>query len=184
MEFDRDMFQMKNRNTNKIMEENRSEPTYRPQPNVRKLKRDFGSVIRKYREKAGITQKQLSLDLGYSAQACTWWETNGSNPDLDIVAPLCRYLRIPIEEFFGVDATEGMLPPEEVELLYLYRHMSDESRRALRFLMFDHLQTSVDMDLQRQEFEQLMAEATEGQNQVTTKRKPGRPKKNPAQNDK
>lgn len=183
MELDCSMLLKKNRNTNNIMEENRSEPTYRPQPDVRKLKRDFGSVIRKYREKAGITQKQLSLDLGYSAQACAWWEQNGSNPDLDIIAPLCRYLQIPIEEFFGMDATQDMLPPDEVEMLYLYRHMGEESKRALRFLMFDHLQTSIDMDLQRQEFERIMAETAAGQEQTLGKRKPGRPRKIPVQSE-
>ena len=82
-----------------------------------------------------------------------------------------------------MDATQDMLPPDEVEMLYLYRHMGEESKRALRFLMFDHLQTSIDMDLQRQEFERIMAEAAAGQEQTLGKRKPGRPRKIPVQSE-
>lgn len=110
---------------------NRSDPSYKPQPEVRENKRDYGAIIKKYRLMQRISQKQIALDLGYNQNMLHFWESGISTPKLDVVIPLCNYLHIPYDEFFGNEMGDRFLSEDEARMLDAFRSMSPEAQKAV-----------------------------------------------------
>ena len=84
-------------------------------------------VIRRYRQKAGLEAKALSLRLGFSACAVTNWERGVSRPDLDTIPRLCEALRMPVHELLGMPAENCLRGPERAHL-DAYRSLSPDRR--------------------------------------------------------
>lgn len=53
--------------------------------------------IRKYRKEQNLTQEQIANKLGVSAPAVNKWENGISYPDIELLAPLARLLKIDID---------------------------------------------------------------------------------------
>ena len=105
--------------------------TKNAQQQNRKKTSQYGKVIRKYREKAEVSQRQASRELGYSSSAFCNIERGVCYPQLDSVVPICDYLQIPLEEFFGRKTSGGSLSSNEEELIRRYREASPALRSAL-----------------------------------------------------
>lgn len=58
---------------------------------------DIGSVIKKYRKEAGLTQEEMAHRLGVSAPAVNKWEKGYSLPDIALLAPIARLLHISLD---------------------------------------------------------------------------------------
>ncbi|MDF2878306.1 MAG: transcriptional regulator family [Clostridia bacterium] len=54
----------------------------------------INEVIRKYRKEANFTQEQIANYLGVTAPAVNKWENGNSYPDITLLAPLARVLKI------------------------------------------------------------------------------------------
>ena len=54
-------------------------------------------TIRKYRKEQNLTQEQMAYHLGVSAPAVNKWENGISYPDIELLAPLARLLKIDID---------------------------------------------------------------------------------------
>ena len=63
----------------------------------------IANLIKTIREENNLTQKDLGDDLGVSAQAVSKWETNVSEPGINLFFEICRLLHIEdiYEEYFG-----------------------------------------------------------------------------------
>lgn len=59
---------------------------------------EIGSVIREYRQKNGLTQKELGEAIGISDKAISRWETGRTMPDLEMYSKVCSLLNIPQEK--------------------------------------------------------------------------------------
>lgn len=55
---------------------------------------NIGSVIRKYRKEAGLTQEEVANRLGVTTPAVNKWEMGNSYPDIELLAPIARLLHI------------------------------------------------------------------------------------------
>ncbi len=51
----------------------------------------IGSVIRKYRKEAGMTQEEMANRLGVTTPAVNKWENGNSNPDIELLAPIAPH---------------------------------------------------------------------------------------------
>ncbi len=58
----------------------------------------IGETIRALRMKKGVTQEELGRVLNITPQAVSKWENHSGNPDITMIAPLCRYFGISAEE--------------------------------------------------------------------------------------
>jgi len=58
-------------------------------------------TIRKYRKELGMTQEYMANQLGVSAPAVNKWENGISYPDISILAPLARLLKIDVNELLS-----------------------------------------------------------------------------------
>lgn len=57
----------------------------------------IGSVIRKYRKEAGLTQEEMANRLCVTTPAVNKWENGNSNPDIELLAPIARLLHISLD---------------------------------------------------------------------------------------
>ena len=58
---------------------------------------DIGSVIKKYRKDAGFTQEEMANRLGVTTPAVNKWENGNSKPDIELLAPIARFLNISLD---------------------------------------------------------------------------------------
>ena len=119
----------------KRFKENRSDPSYAPQPEVREKRGNYGKVIRRYREQAMVSQRQLSRDLGYSNSYLCNLESGICYPRLDSIVPICNYLHIPLNEFFGVESLGDGLTPAEEEVIRHFRELSPAMKSAFMTIL-------------------------------------------------
>jgi transcriptional regulator with XRE-family HTH domain len=77
---------------------------------------NIGETIKKYRKKNDLTQEKLADFLCVSYQAVSKWETGISSPDLSLIAPLSRLLKISADELLGL--TEHDERRDELESAY------------------------------------------------------------------
>jgi transcriptional regulator with XRE-family HTH domain len=83
---------------------------------------NIGEVIRKNRKQRNLTQEQMANQLGVSAPAVNKWENGISYPDIMLLAPLARLLRVDINTLlsFHEELTE-------MEITQFVNQLSEEA---------------------------------------------------------
>ena len=66
-----------------------------------------GAMIRRLREKKGMTQQQLADRLQVSGKAVSRWETGRGYPDITLVEPLAEALGVSVIELFSGTAVHN-----------------------------------------------------------------------------
>lgn len=96
-------------------------------------KKKFGSFLAELRKEQGLTQKELSEKLFVSDKAVSKWETGGSIPDVALLMPLAKLLRVTVPELLECrryDVTETIAPERADALMSTVIQMTDEERTA------------------------------------------------------
>ena len=60
-----------------------------------------GQVIKSLREKKGITQNELAVQIGVSHKAVSKWETAKGFPDISLIEPLAKALGVSVMELMS-----------------------------------------------------------------------------------
>lgn len=94
-----------------------------------KMRENLGTVIREAREKAGLTQSQLSEALGLGDKTILNIENYRGNPKFDSLYRLVHYLKIPGDMLFYPDAQKDA-PNKELLLIEL-RSCNDKEAAEL-----------------------------------------------------
>lgn len=89
------------------------------------LKYEIGSRIRKYREMAGLSQKELADKIGISNSRVSNWEQGINRPDADIIAEICRALKVSPSDLLDVRLTDDEITGQERKVLQAYRDKPD-----------------------------------------------------------
>ena len=58
--------------------------------------------IKKYREAAGIEQKELARKLNITANSISNWETGRARPDINLIPGICELLHVTLYELFDM----------------------------------------------------------------------------------
>lgn len=61
----------------------------------------FGARLKKLRQNKGITQKELSRDLGISQSAVAYYENDRNQPDFEMVSKIAIYFSVPVGYLLG-----------------------------------------------------------------------------------
>lgn len=85
----------------------------------------IGEMIRQYRERKEITQKDLAEELNVTPQAVSRWENGISLPDVDVLPKLAHLLHISIDGLLGYQSGNETRISEE-ELSDLVKGSPDE----------------------------------------------------------
>ena len=77
----------------------------------------IGSKIKEYRNKAGLTQKDLADQLHVTYQAVSRWENDDAEPSFDMLKDMCSILNCSTDDLFGIEKKpeEAPLEPQVVE---------------------------------------------------------------------
>ena len=62
---------------------------------------EFGERLKKLRVENQMSQDELAAKLGVSAQAVSKWERGKSTPDLAVIVPMAKLLRISTDRLLG-----------------------------------------------------------------------------------
>ncbi len=89
------------------------------------MRYEIGSRIRKYREQAGLSQKELAQRIGVSNSRVSNWEQGVNRPDADILAALCTALNVSPSLLLGVRLAAEELSEEERDVIQAYRAKPD-----------------------------------------------------------
>ena len=84
---------------------------------------NIGSVIRRYRKEAGLTQEEMANRLGVTTPAVNKWENGNSNPDIELLAPIARLLHISLDTLMSFH--ENLTPSEIKEIICQVDKMFD-----------------------------------------------------------
>lgn len=75
------------------------------------LRKDLGHSIRRYRERAGLSQAEFAARLGRSTQSLSKIERGVSAPTLESLEVIARVLAVPVRDLF-TDAPSPQTAPE------------------------------------------------------------------------
>lgn len=96
------------------------------------IKKNISKNIAKYRESAGLSQKELANKLGVVPSRISNWETGANCPTIDILFEVCEVLGVSINDIYGVyPDSKFVLKYGEQELLkntVLWIRMEKDSR--------------------------------------------------------
>lgn len=67
-----------------------------------------GGVIRQLREKQNLTQLQLAQKLAVSDKTVSKWETGRGLPDISLIEPLAKELRVSVPELLSGEQIENL----------------------------------------------------------------------------
>lgn len=98
------------------------------------MKYEIGIRIRKYRKEYGLTQEQLAKAIGVTKSRVSNWEQGINRPDADILAKLCKALKVSPSILLDVYLTDEELSEQERKIIKAYRGKPD-LRQAVNILL-------------------------------------------------
>ena len=76
---------------------------------------DFGKSFKFYRQKAGLTQKEAAIKIGVKDYQLGNYETNRSQPSLEILKKMSKVYLVSIDKMLGNNALANKLASENGE---------------------------------------------------------------------
>lgn len=95
-----------------------------------KLFSGYGAVIKKYRRKAKLGQKELAEQMSVTRNTVINWEAERSQPDMLYLRQLCETLCIPLNELFDMPDESNYSIPEK-EIIDIFREMSPLGQKII-----------------------------------------------------
>lgn len=88
--------------------------------------------LRKWRERKGLSQKEVAISLGVAPPQISKWESGTTDPTLENLIKLCELYGVTLDEIVGLPASPGALTHEERDLLRVFRQLSQSGRAYVR----------------------------------------------------
>lgn len=108
------------------------------------IKKNISKNIGKYREIAGMSQKELAQKLGVVPSRISNWETGANCPTIDILFEVCEILNVSINDIYGVyPDSKFVLEYEEQELIKKYRDLDDHGKEMVDFTLSKEYERSI-----------------------------------------
>ena len=97
------------------------------------MKYEIGSRIKKYRKSLGLSQKELAQIIDVSTSRISNWEQGTSRPDVDMLAAICKALRVSANELLDINFSVE-LSSHEQRVIQSYRQHSNYQAAINRIL--------------------------------------------------
>ena len=100
------------------------------------IKKNISKNIAKYRESAGLSQKELANKLGVVPSRISNWETGANCPTIDILFEVCEVLGVSFNDIYGVyPDSKFVLKYGEQDLLKKYRTLDSHGKKIVDFVL-------------------------------------------------
>lgn len=112
----------------------------------------IGSNIRAARKKIGMTQEELALQLGVTAQAVSRWESEAGMPDISMVVPLARILSVSTDTLFGLtqhsyDSLHLLEVKSNIDALFDGTRKAESALETIHYLQGEVLNAPANYDI-------------------------------------
>ena len=94
-------------------------------------KEDIAVVLKKIRQDAGYTQKEIAEKLGKKQQTIASWETGQSQPDANTLFFICSVCGTTVDEAFGFNKKYNDVTSSEYDHIKKYRRLPDRDRELV-----------------------------------------------------
>ena len=91
----------------------------------------YGSKIKAFRTRAGLTTEQLADALEISSSSVRNWECGLTPPDPEYIYRMFTILDVEPNEFFGIEGAGTTLTDQEKKLLSSYRSLDDRGQEDI-----------------------------------------------------
>ena len=114
------------------------------------MKYEIGKRIKFFREKLGLSQKEVADRLNISNAKLSNWEKGTNRPPADFIANICTVLDVTADELLGLNS-KGNQPKynlsfQEKEHLNNYRRLNDERKKRIDKIINMELEEQDEMD--------------------------------------
>lgn len=97
--------------------------------NDESIKKNISRNITKYREMAGLSQKELASKLEVTPSRVSNWEQGANCPTIDILFKVCKILNVSINDVYGVYPNSSeTLSYEELSHIKKYRTLDPHGK--------------------------------------------------------
>lgn len=104
--------------------------------NDESVKKNISKNIGKYRELAGLNQKELAKRLGVVPSRISNWETGQNCPTIDILFEVCEILNVSINDIYGVYPDSSFtLNFDEQTMIKKYRDLDKHGKEMVDFTL-------------------------------------------------
>lgn len=112
----------------------------------------IGSNIKAARKKIGMTQEELALQLGVTAQAVSRWESEAGMPDISMVVPLARTLSVSTDTLFGLaqesyDSLHMLEVKNNIDALFDGTRKAESALETVHYLQEEILKSPANYDI-------------------------------------
>ncbi len=101
---------------------------------VTALRLEIGRRICQYRKERGLSQKEFAELIGASNSRVSNWEQGRNGPDADMLADICRVLKVTPSELLDIHLSEDDVTHQEWKVLRAYRQ-KPELQQAVNILL-------------------------------------------------
>lgn len=96
--------------------------------------------LRRLREGAGVTQKQLADAIGVSQQSINKYENHNIEPDISTLIRIADYFSVSVDYLVGhriapVSVSDRNLSPEEIRFIMNLRRLSPRQVECVKMIM-------------------------------------------------
>lgn len=99
------------------------------------IKRNIGSIIKKYRTSRGMSQAELGKILNVSNRTISSWETNRTEPDPESVDMMVCIFGCKRGDLFGYEKVEVNLDFDELQIIGKWRDADDLTKDMVRRIL-------------------------------------------------
>lgn len=100
------------------------------------IKKNISDNIIRFRENAGMTQKELANRLGVTPSRISNWEQGANCPTIDILFEVCKVLNVSINDIYGVyPDTNVTLTFSEMNHLKKYRLLDSYGQETIDMMI-------------------------------------------------
>lgn len=125
------------------------------------IKRNISKNIIKYREKAGLSQKDLAKQLETTPSRISNWEQGANCPTMDILFKVCKLLNVSINDIYGVyPESEITLSYDEQEHIRKYRELDNSGKEFVERVVEREFKRVKEIQQQKQYIESLKSETS------------------------
>ena len=116
-------------------------------------KEDIAVVLKKIRQDAGYTQKEIAEKLGKKQQTIASWETGQSQPDANTLFFICSVCGTTVDEAFGFNKKYNDVTSSEYDHIKKYRRLPDRDRE----LVDQHMERALEVQEENQQLKEELA---------------------------
>lgn len=96
---------------------------------------DFKDMLKFYRKRAGLSQRELAKELGLAYSTISMYEVGKREPNFETEELIADYFNVDLNNLRGKDNEVPTFEPEHVELIELYSKLKPEQKKTILNLL-------------------------------------------------